>query len=578
MSSMGTSVGSFFAGLQRFGIGRLITILGIAIGVAGVLMAMTLHLAAEPMVPMTPASDMKEAGQMAAALDQAGIKYSTQGDGTTFLVNRKDKDKAMMLLAQKGLTNGIPGYELFDNAPALGQTEFVQNINKQRALEGELARTIKTLRGVSSVRVHLVLPTRELFSDEPEQPTASVVIGLSISDLSSDQVSAIRNLVAGAVPNLKPSGVTVVDERGRLLAAGGEDDNSLSGAGLAHKNEVEEALRKRVKEIVEGVVGQGAARVTVTADLDPTSTTQEKVDYNPDGQVVRSTQTTESNDKSTQPDPNGITSAAANIPGGAQAPGSTTSGTQSGSTSETTNYEISQTKTTTITGPGEIKKLAVSVAVDDVATPSKDGKSPPTFTKRSADDMKKINDLVAAAVGIDATRGDQLQVINVRFNHNIGDTVGGTAAKPSLFDFDKNDIMRVAEVGVLALVAILVIFMVARPLLKALDAPPVSYLAAANSGGQLAMPGGGMMPAMAGGPAMAQMAAAPGQPAMMAPAASGGAAVAPASVPYVEVDPRIDIARIEGQVKASSVKKVSEFVERHPEESVSILRSWLHDS
>jgi flagellar M-ring protein FliF len=573
---MGTSVESFFAGLQRFGIGRLITILGIAIGVAGVLAAMVLHVAAEPQALLYSNLDLKEASEITTNLDQAGIKYEAKGDGSTIMVQRDQVAKARMLLANKGLpTAGSVGYEIFDNAPALGQTEFVQNLDNQRALEGELARTIRTLRGISSARVHLVMPKRELFSDEAQQPTASVVLGLSGNDLNGDQVRAIRNLIAGAVPNLKPTNVTVVDDRNHLLAAGGEDDNALNGAGLAHKNEVEEALRKRVKEIVEGVVGQGAARVTVTADLDPTSTTQEKVDYNPDGQVVRSTQTTESNDKSTQPDSNGVTTAAANIPGGAQTPGVTTAAQQSGTNSETTNYEISTTKTTTVTAPGEIKKLAVSVAVDDLETPSKDGKAPPTFAKRSADDMKKINDLVAAAVGIDATRGDQLQVINVRFNHNVGDTVGGTAAKAPLFDFDKNDIMRAAEIGVLALVAILVIFMVARPLLKALDGPPVSYLAAANSGGQLAMPGIPAGVAMAqASPGMPQMAAMPGQPAMAAPAG----AVAAASVPYVEVDPRIDIARIEGQVKASSVKKVSEFVDRHPEESVSILRGWLHDS
>jgi flagellar M-ring protein FliF len=573
---MGTSVESFLAGLQRFGIGRLITILGIAIGVAGVLAAMVLHVAAEPQALLYSNLDLKEASEITTNLDQAGIKYEAKGDGSTIMVQRDQVAKARMLLASKGLpTAASVGYEIFDNAPALGQTEFVQNLDNQRALEGELSRTIRTLRGIASARVHLVMPKRDLFQDEAQQPTASVVLGLSGNDLNGDQVRAIRNLIAGAVPNLKPDNVTVVDDRNHLLAAGGEDDSSLNGAGLAHKNEVEDALRKRVKEIVEGVVGPGAARVTVTADLDPTSTTQEKVDYNPDGQVVRSTETEESNDKSTQPDPNGVTTAAANIPGGAQAPGVTASGTQSGSTKETTNYEISTTKTTTITQPGEVKKLAVSVVVDDLEVPSKDGKAPPTYTKRSADDMAKINELVAAAVGIDAQRGDQLKVVNLRFNHNVGDTSAGTAAKAALFDFDKNDIMRAAEIGVLALVAILVIFMVARPLLKALDAPPTSYLAAANSGGQLAMPG---VPAGAvfapAAPGMPQVAAMPGQPAVAGP----GGAVAAASTPYVEVDPRIDIARIEGQVKASSVKKVSEFVERHPEESVSILRSWLHDS
>ena len=150
------------------------------------------------------------------------------------------------------------------------------------------------------------------------------------------------------------------------------------------------------------MVGPGAARVTVTADVDQTATTQEKTQYDPDGQVVRSTQTSESKDKSTSPDANGVTSVSANIPNGnPSAPGTSTSGNESGTTTETTNYEISTTKTTTVTQPGEVKKLAVSVAVDDAVTPSKDGKTPDAYAKRSADDMQKIDTLVKAAIGYD---------------------------------------------------------------------------------------------------------------------------------------------------------------------------------
>eukprot|EP01042_Synura_sphagnicola_P016966 gene16966-21446_t len=224
------------------------------------------------------------------------------------MVNRDDVAKARMMLAGKGLpTAGSVGYEIFDNAPALGQTEFVQNLDNQRALEGELQRTINTLHGISSTRVHLVMPKRELFTETAPQPKASVVLGLAGNNLSGEQVAAIRNLVAGAVPNLKPTDVTVVDDRNHLLAAGGDDDSALSAAGVARKNEVEEQLRKRVTDIVEGVVGPGAARVMVTADIDQTSTTQEKVDYNPDGQVVRSTSTNEGTESSTSPDSSGAT-------------------------------------------------------------------------------------------------------------------------------------------------------------------------------------------------------------------------------------------------------------------------------
>ncbi|WP_349252564.1 flagellar basal-body MS-ring/collar protein FliF [Asticcacaulis sp. EMRT-3] len=557
---------SFFNGLQRFGIGRLTAILGAAGGVAAVLAMVILHVSAQPQSLLYSNLDLKEASQITQTLDQAGIKYEAKGDGSTIMVNRDEVAKARMMLASKGLpTAASVGYEIFDKAPTLGQTEFVQNLDNQRALEGELARTIDTLQGISSTRVHLVMPRRDLFSETQAQPTASVVVALSGGDLSAESVRAIRNLVAGAVPNLKPENVTLVDDRNHLLAAGGEGDDALDSAGMAEKNAVEDAMRKRVLDIVEGVVGRGAARVMVSADVDQSSTTQEQVEYNPDGQVVRSTSTNSNSESSSDPNAGGATTASANIPGTQQAPNiATTSGNNSKQDSEITNYEISTTKTTKVTGPGQIKKLAISVAVDDVAVPSKDGKSPPTYQKRSDADIQKIHDLVAAAVAAYEQPGDPdpVKVVNISFNHDVDDGEG-TLVKKSLLDFTKNDIMRAAEMVVLLIVALLTVFLVARPLIKFIGTQP-GYLVAANGGAQLAGPGGVQMAgagALEGGQA--------GYPAIGA---------ANQMVPAPAGDERIDIARIEGQVRVSSVKKVSEFVERHPDESVSILRSWLHDT
>lgn len=563
---------SFFQALQRFGIGRLTAILGAGAGIAAVLMAVTLHLGQPPQELLYSNLDPKEAGQIGTILDQAGIKFTLQGD-STIMVERGAKDRARVLLSEKNLpTSGGVGYEIFDNAPTLGQTEFVQNINNQRALEGELARTIRTIRGISSARVQLVMPKRELFEDEAAKPTASVVVGLSGPDLGSEQVRVIRNLIASAVPNLKVADVTVADDRGHALALGGEDDGNLSGADAQHKSEVEESLRKRLQSVVESIVGPGAARVMVTAALDPTSTTQEKVAFDPDGSVIHTTQTSESKDQNSDPSVNGATTATNNIPGGQGGTAGGSSTSTSGQQTETTQYDTSSTKTTTVTAPGEIKKLSVSVAVDDLDIPSKDGKAPDTFQKRTDADMQKIHDLVAAAAGIDTTRGDQLQVINVRFDHNV-DSVGA-AGKKSMFDFDKNDLMRAAEMAVLFVVALLTIFMVARPLLKFINGGgATNYLAAANSGGQLAMPAGAGASAGIGSVALAGAAPAGSSPLSISGGGGGGGIV-----PIQEAEQRIDIARIEGQVKASSVKKVSEFVDRHPEESLSILRGWLHDS
>jgi flagellar M-ring protein FliF len=261
-------VQSFIEALQRFGIGRLAAIVGVAAGVAAALFALVLNVGTQPKALLYANLDLKEAGQITQALDQAGIKYDVKGDGSTILVPRDKVASTRIMLSTKGMpTSGSVGYEIFDSASPLGQTDFMQNLNRQRALEGELARTIRSLQGVNSARVHLVMPRRQLFEDDGEAPSASVVIGIAGRPPSADQVAAVRNLVAGAVPNLKPDRVTVVDERGKLLAGVGDGGGPGSAADTA-RNDTEERMRKTIKDLVEGVVGAGKARVQVTADLD----------------------------------------------------------------------------------------------------------------------------------------------------------------------------------------------------------------------------------------------------------------------------------------------------------------------
>ncbi len=353
---------SFVNALQRFGIGRLAAILGVAAGVAAALFALVLNVGTEPKSLLYSSLDPKEAGSITQALDQAGIKYEAKGDGSTILVGRDKVASTRIMLSSKGLpTSGSVGYEIFDTASPMGQTDFIQNLNRQRALEGELARTIKSLQGVSSARVHLVLPRRQLFESEGEEPSASIVIGITGHQPSAGQVNALRNLVAGAVPNLKTDRVTVIDERGKLLAGVG-DGGAGAGADAA-RNETEERLRKTIKDLVEGVVGAGKARVQVTADLDLNRVTTQEEKYDPDGQVVRSTQTNGENGKQMQPaGANGV-STTANIPGGQNGGAGGDPGNQSENSrnEETTNYEISKSTTTTVKEPGQIKRLSVAV-------------------------------------------------------------------------------------------------------------------------------------------------------------------------------------------------------------------------
>jgi len=545
-------VGGFTAALQKFGIGRLAAVLGVAAGVAAVLVAVMLRVGQAPDALLYSNLDLREASEISAALDQAGIKYSSKGDGSTIFVSRDEVGTARLMLAGKGLvTSGSVGYEIFDNQSVLGQTEFQQNLNEQRALQGELSRTIMSMRGITSARVHITMPRREMFQAAAIDPTAAVVVGVGGRDLSADQVRAIRNVVASSVPNLKPDKVTVTDQSNRTLAAGSEDSGFTSANAEAAKATTEAQLQTRIQDIVEGVVGAGAARVQVTADIDHSRSTTQEQRFDPDGQVVRSTSTNGSQSQDTTGQADGGVTATNNIPGGA-APNATPVGSTNSENTETTNYEISNTTTTTVKEPGEVKKLSVSVAVDGKYTPAANGQGEPTYAPRTAEEVQQIKTLVAAAVGIDETRGDKIEVINVRFNREPSAAPGAEEGS-SLFNFDKNDIMRGVELLVLLITGLLLIFFVVRPLLKT----------ASGGAGTPALIGANGMPVT---PLDTQLVGGvlPGSPPMLAGPS--------------EMDQRLDIARIEGQVKASSIKKVADFVDTHPEESTAILRSWVHES
>jgi flagellar M-ring protein FliF len=546
-------VGGFTAALQRFGIGRLAMVLGVGAGVTIALILLMTRIGQAPDALLYSNLDLREAGEITASLEQAGIPYATRGDGSTIMVNRDQVGEARLMLAGRGLvTSGSVGYEIFDTQSVLGQTEFQQQINEQRALQGELARTIMSMRGISSARVQIALPRRELFQSEAAEPTAAVVVGLGGRALSADQVRAIRNVVASSVPNLKPGKVTVVDETNQTLAAADDEEGFTSATARDAKATTEAQLQARIKDLVEGVVGPGAARVQVTADIEMARSTTQEQRYDPDGQVVRSTSTNGSQSQDTTGVSDGGATATNNIPGG-DAPATTPLGSTETVNGETTNYEISNTTTTTVKEPGEVKKLSVAVAVDGVLTPAAEPGGEAAYAPRSAEEIAQIEELVKAAMGFDETRGDQVRVTNVRFNRDALTSAGGTDGGDPLFNFTKNDIMRGVELLVLLVTGLLLIFFVLRPLMKSASGGagvPALAGAAAGSGGQV--PVTSLQTTVVGGP-MGQLAG------------------------PSEMEQRLDIARIEGQVKASSVKKVADFVEKHPEESASILRSWVHE-
>jgi flagellar M-ring protein FliF len=540
----------FVESLQKFGIGRLAAIIGVSAAVAAALIALTFNLGRSPQALLYSNLDLKEASTITQALDQAGIKYEAKGDGSTIFVSRDKVGSTRMLLAGKGLpSSGSVGYEIFDQTNALGQTDFVQNLNRQRALEGELSRTIRSQDWVNFARVQLSMPKRELFEEAPQPPTAAVTIGVTGRTPNAEQVRALQNLVASAVPGLTPEKVTIVDQKGKLLG-GGQGADALGAAGDEHRAEVEESIRRKVRDLIEGVVGPGKVRVNVTADLDLSHVTIQEKRYDPDGQVVRSNQTSEENAQETDRGDGQVT-VANNVPGGTQTQPVTTEPTSTSSKRDaTTNYEISSLDTTTITEPGQVKRLSVAVAVDGTQTIGNDGKPGP-YVPRNAEEMRRIDELVRSAVGYNEVRGDKVTVYNVKFTRD------DTDVKPASFwaNFDKNDIMRAAELGILAIVAALVIFFVIRPMILP-PKPEVEDMD--DETALLEGPMDGSLDQLTYEDEPLE-----GIPQLFDPD---------------DLDRRINIARVEGQVKASSIKRVVTFIEEHPDESIAILRSWLHES
>ena len=533
---------------------------GVMAGVAAAITAFFLYFAGAitepPKAILYSGLEPRDASAVVAKLEALNVAYETKGDGGTILVPSTDVTKLRMQLAADNLPAAGVGYEIFDKSDAFGATAFVQNINRLRALEGELSRSIQTIEGVDAVRVHLVIPEHQIFTQTTETPSASVVLRTR-GVLGRGQVQAVQHLVAAAVAGLSAERVAIVDDKGELLA-GGDDKNGPNAVAVGEANQTtdfEDRLRQRVESIVSSVVGPGHVRVQVTADIAYTHTSETSENYDPDSKVVRSTQTVNSANTDTNGAGGAAVSVGTALPGSAPATGSG-DGTKSDATrtEETTNYEINKKITTSTVDGGTVKKLSVAVVVD--GTTATGGK----YTPRSAGEMKQISDLVKSAIGYDAKRGDLVQVDNMAFARM--DTADGTPAPAPLLGLDGPDWMKIIEVAILSLAAIILGFFVVRPLISRMFSVPVVA---------------GAAPALAGGGSVIAGA-------LPAPSGATSAAGAPQieSTGHTLVIPaaqrsNIDLSQIEGQVRESSTKKIGEVVNSHPEEALAIIRTWLHE-
>ena len=535
--------------VNRLGLARIAAMAVVAVLMLGFFAFLIMRASSPQMAPLYSGLSLEDSAAIVSELQTQNIPYELRGEGDTILVARDQITATRMSLAESGLPQrGQVGYEIFDEQNTLGATSFVQNINNVRALEGELARTISSLARIKSARVHLVLPERELFRRERKDPTASIVLQVR-GELTATEIRAIQHLVASAIEGLTPARVSIVDSNGQLLAsgAGGDEDSVLAGEVEERTLGVENRLRARVEELLANVVGAGRARVQVSAELDLNRLTRTSETFDPEGQVVRSTQTRELENAATGADGNGQVTVANELPGASNSTGASGGTSETGSTAEeTTNYEISKVTEVAMTDAGGIKRLSVAVVVDGIYAADASGNS--VYQPRSPEELAQITALVRSAVGFSETRGDQVEVANLQFAERPELAPAGSE-QAGLLDFTRDDLMNFAELAVTLLIALALVFFVMRPLLKRVLAPEAKPLALPQSA-ELA-PSRALI-----GEGFTQMDEEPKPKPPRVPA-------------------WMNEARSMGEAQAQTLRTVGTLVDENPKQAALIVRDWL---
>lgn len=564
-------------GLKALGAARLVAMGVVAVGLLALLGMLAMRGGTDRMALLYTELDAREAGQIVEILERQKIPHQLGGGGTQILVPSDQVARMRVLLAREGLpSGGSIGYELLDRADGITQSQFQQKIAETRALEGEIARSIRTISGIRAARVHLVLPRREPFAREKQEAQASVMLTTTgAARLDREAIQAIVNLVSGAVPGLRARNVSVVDSRGTLLARAGEAIGPAAAAMGAEeiRRATEMRLSRAVEEMLERSIGVGRVRAeaSVQMDFDRVQETQEKFD--PDGQVVRSTQTVTDNSKTTE-QAAGV-SVQNNLPN-ADA-GKEASGSQEARQEETTNYEIGKTVRTIVREQPQIRRLSIAVLVDGIEEKGASGTV--AWSPRTPEDLERIARLVRSAVGYDEKRGDQVEVVTMRF---AGD-VDLASLEPRGFlglGIEAADVTRMAQTAVVGLIAVLALLMVFRPMVLRVtalgkSALPASAAAALTGGGAMAIGADGTITAASLGLANDVTRLLEGPTSVQG--GGPGTSMAFASDGGGDDENMVIVGNIEGQLRASSLRRLTELVEKHPEESLTIVRAWMQE-
>lgn len=413
--------------LKALGAQRLMIMGGMAALVLAVITVGSIYLNRPAMETLYIGLDRGDVTKIGVVLGEAGLTYDIGAEGSSVMVSAGQAGRARMILAEKGLpASANAGYELFDNVGSLGLTSFMQEITRVRALEGEIARTIQSISGIKSARVHIVMSQQANFRREEQKPTASVVIRTRGIDAIQSAMS-IRHLVAAAVPGLTADNVTVLDADGSLLAAGEDPTTSSLNRSISIQRTVESQISDNIYRALAPYLGHENFRASVKAVVNTDSRQIEETIFDPDSRVERSIQVIRENDNSNQSTTAAPATVEQNLPDEQDAAGATPQSVEERERrEEITNYELNSKRVATVSNGYSISKMSIAVVVNQerLASVIGEGATPEMIASRIAE----IREVVATAAGLDEERGDKVSVTALSF---VDQAEAEAAAAPS---------------------------------------------------------------------------------------------------------------------------------------------------
>ena len=486
---------------QQLGLNQKVTVAASGLLVAGALSVVVFFTSKTDFALLYGNMDSKSAGEIITVLEEQNIPYEAGAGGTSIMVPREKVYSLRMTLASRGLPKaGDVGWELFDNKNTVSMSDFVQQQNKVRALQGEMARSIAMIQGVSSARVHVVLPKTRLIVDDSKKATAAVLLRLSSAgSIRPEAVHSIRHLVAGGIEGLQPNNVMVTDNYGNTLTASGEGNGSFAMANnrLTVRRNFEKYLADQVRSLLDPVLGPGQVVVKVSAELNHDQITHTSIEFDPDGVVTNNFQSTIDTTGNTTPRPGGIAGASANTNTSTNNPGGALANNTQNKEEKTISFNNSQNTTNTVKAVGKPERITATVLVAQGAT-ARDGAA-----------MLQLKDIVKNAIGLHidggagAVRPDDVTVEEISFNDAhltaAKEELDSAATKAMISDLVRNILYVLLGAG--ALMAFVKLVKRSADEVIPTGVPVGQLLAgtamvAAPAG---AMAGGAMMAASAGG-------------------------------------------------------------------------------